>query len=82
MSFRSRLFIALLSLSVSACVGHFRYESRGTVVLASSEQPSEALLYWYGDEGRLWYGKRYKQMCSGETAATITENPSDIGPAT
>ena len=81
MSFRSRLFIALLSLSISACVGHFRYESRGTVVLASSEQPSEALLYWYGDDGRLWYGKRYKQSDSDIVMRVCGTTPKSFVPS-
>ena len=81
MNFRSGLFVALLSLSISACVGHFRYESRGTVVLTSSEQPSEALLYWYGDEGRLWYGKRYKQSDSGIEMRVCGATPKSFVPS-
>ena len=30
----------------------------------SSGGSTNALLYWYGDDGRLWYGKRYKQIDS------------------
>ncbi len=64
MRVRTTLLVGLLSLLLSGCLGHYRYESQGSVTTSSGES-TNALLYWYGDDGRLWYGKRYKQIDSG-----------------
>lgn len=57
------LLIGVLSLLLSSCIGHHRYESRGTVTMSFGE--ADALMYWYGDDGLLWYGKPYKDVDSG-----------------
>lgn len=54
------LFPVLLLIG---CVNHYRFESRGTVELASG-QTADAVMYWFGDEGRLWYGKSFRQIDS------------------
>ncbi len=61
---RHRITLALLLLGTNAgCVGHYLYQSEGTVESAGGDAQA-ALLYWYGDDGRLWYGKRYTQIDS------------------
>jgi hypothetical protein len=57
-------FLTILIATTAGCIGHYRYESQGTVVTAEG-QSTHALLYWYGDDGRLWYGKPYRQIDSG-----------------
>jgi hypothetical protein len=54
-------FIALtwLVASLTGCISTYRYESRGSVEAASGGSRG-ALLYYYEDDGRLWYGKRYR----------------------
>lgn len=61
---RTTLLVSILSLLISGCMGHYRYESRGSVTTSSGES-SNAILYWFADDGRLWYGKSYKQVDSG-----------------
>jgi len=65
MILRTLLTASLLSL-LSACVSHYRYESAGTVVDTEGQQQA-AMLYWFVDDGRLWYGKPYKMPDSGVT---------------
>ena len=60
---RTSLLVGMLFLLLSSCIGHHRYESGGNVTLSSGES-AHALLYWYGDDGRLGYGKRYKEIDS------------------
>lgn len=81
MRLRAAASITVLAVLASACVGHYRYESRGSVVTAPSGAPSEALLYWYGDEGRLWYGKAYKQTDSGVVLRVCGTTPKSFVPA-
>ena len=64
MHVKTVLSICLLSLLIGGCVGHYRYESNGSVS-NSIGGTSNAILYWYGDDGRLWYGKRYQAVDSG-----------------
>ena len=64
MQVRTTLLVCVLSLLISGCIGHYRFESRGSVTSSSGES-TNALLYWYGDDGRLWYGKRYQALDSG-----------------
>ena len=52
--------LLFLVFTLSACVSHYRYESAGEVT-NSANQKVKALLYWYGDDGRLWYGRSYYQ---------------------
>lgn len=80
---RTTLLVAILSLLLSGCIGHHRYESHGTVTMASGGS-TNALLYWYGDDGRLWYGKRYKEIDSdlemnicGATSKQFTPDEED-----
>jgi len=63
MQVRTVLNICVLSLLIGGCIGHYRYESQGSVTKASGGT-SNALLYWYADDGRLWYGKRYQAVDS------------------
>jgi hypothetical protein len=64
MHVRTILYVCVLSFLISGCIGHYRYESKGNVTTASGGT-SNALLYWYGDDGRLWYGRRYQAVDSG-----------------
>ena len=62
----NRIFVTAIVFSLallSGCVGHYRYESHGSVLVADDRQ-IEAVIYWFGDDGRLWYGKRYRQVDS------------------
>ena len=62
MRIKTILLIGLLSLLLSSCIGHHRYESRGSVTMSFGK--ADALMYWDGDDGLLWYGKRYKDIDS------------------
>lgn len=64
MHVRTVLSVCVLSLLLGGCIGHFRYESQGSVT-TSTGGTNNALLYWYGDDGRLWYGKPYQAVDSG-----------------
>ncbi len=64
MHVRTILYVCVLSLLLGGCIGHYRYESRGTVKTSSGES-SNGLLYWYADDGRLWYGRPYQAVDSG-----------------
>ena len=64
----------------SGCVGHYRFESRGEVKTSSNE-PNQAVLYWFGDDGRLWYGKRYQAPDSDLTMMVCRATPKDFAPA-
>jgi hypothetical protein len=55
-----KLLLSVALVALTGCIGHYRYESQGEVMLADS-QGHPALLYWYADDGRLWYGKAYRQ---------------------
>jgi len=52
--------VVVLVALASGCVGHYRYESRGIVFVAENQQ-ANAVMYWFGDDGRMWYGSRYRQ---------------------
>ena len=80
MSTRFIAIIVFLSTLSSGCIGHYRYESQGNVLIASGQQ-TEALLYWYGDEGRLWYGPRYKQTDTDIDMIVCDMTPKSFEPA-
>ncbi len=56
MKFKSLVNLLFLSVLTAGCVSHYRYESAGQVTL-SSGAPSKALIYWFADEGGIWYDK-------------------------
>ena len=55
--------ILIATVLIVSCISQYRYESHGSVEL-STGQTAEAVLYWFGDEGRLWYGKKYQKTDS------------------
>ena len=70
-----KALVALLLLpGLTGCVSSYLFESRGTVTAADGE-PTPALLYWRGDDGRLWYGKRYRQIDTGVTMLVCGKPP-------
>jgi hypothetical protein len=56
MKFKSLVNFLLLSVLTAGCVSHYRYESAG-LVMSTSGEPSKALIYWFADEGGIWYDK-------------------------
>lgn len=56
----------LLSVQLAGCTTFYQYRSEGEVA-AQNGSKQKAVLYWYGEEGRLWYGKKYAQVDSGLT---------------
>ena len=61
MNHKNYLTILLLTFLVSGCTTLYRYSSNGEVLSVSGDK-HQAVLYWYGEEGRLWYGKKYAQL--------------------
>lgn len=59
-------FIFILFLLLGGCTSYYQYRSNGGVSVANGATQN-AVLYWYGEEGRLWYGKQYTQLDSGLT---------------
>ena len=80
MNFRFRVVTLCLAIGLSACVGHYRYESRGTVVEPGGSERS-AVLYWYSDEGRLWYGPSYAEHDSDIEVLVCEMTPKSFVPS-
>jgi hypothetical protein len=72
-----KLLLLFALVALSGCIGHYRYESQGEVSIADSQQRA-ALLYWYVDDGRLWYGKAYKQPDSSLGLIVCGTPPSNF----
>ncbi len=70
-------FLAMFIATCAGCVGHYLYESPGNVLTTAGQQ-TNALLYWYGDYGRLWYGKRYRQIDSGVSMIVCGTTPKSF----
>lgn len=79
MNIRTLISLGLLVVFLTGCIGHYRYESVGTL-LDSSGQAQDALLYWYADDGRLWYGKRYVSTDSDVTMLICGSSPTSFEP--
>ena len=79
MPFKTVLLLCVMSLLMGGCIGHYRYESKGSVT-KSSTGTSQALLYWYGDDGRLWYGRRYQAVDSGVEMKVCKGTPKPFVP--
>ena len=77
MHVKTVLYICIFSLFIGGCVGHYRYESKGSVT-RSAGGTSNALLYWYGDDGRLWYGERYQAVDSGLEMTVCNATPKQF----
>jgi hypothetical protein len=76
---RHRICLGFLIGLLTGCIGHYRYESVGTL-LDSSGQSQDALLYWAADDGRLWYGKRYFSSDSDVSVIICGSVPTSFGP--
>ena len=63
---------------LSSCIGHYRYESAGTVNVSGESR--NALLYWYADDGRRWYGKRYRQVDTDLELIVCETTPKSFEP--
>lgn len=61
MNKRLFLYFFILSLQLAGCTSFYQYRSSGDVISVNGIQ-HKAVLYWYGEEGRLWYGKEYAQI--------------------
>ncbi len=79
MHFKTVLLLCVISLLMGGCIGHYRYESKGSMTKSSSGT-SQALLYWYGDDGRLWYGRRYQAVDSGLEMKVCQGTPKQFVP--
>lgn len=79
MKIRQLAFIAGVSVLASGCVTHYRYESTG-LVTSAAETPSRALIYWYADEGGLWYKKDQAVLDSGVSMRVCDGRPKDFVP--
>ena len=73
------LLVCVMLLLMGGCIGHYRYESKGNVATSSSGN-TQALLYWYGDDGRLWYGRRYQAVDSGVEMKVCKGTPKQFAP--
>ena len=80
MSARLVVVLSVVILLCSGCVGHYLYESHGTISMTPDGQ-SDAALYWYADEGRLWYGRRYKESDSDIDLIVCNVPPKTFVPA-
>jgi hypothetical protein len=81
-----RLVLLVLAIvSLSGCVSHYRYESRGIVKSVAGESRG-ALLYYREDDGRLWYGKKYRardsdvdlMVCKATEKSFVPTSESDL----
>ena len=64
MNIKLLTFVVGVSVFATGCVTHYRYESTG-MVTSSSATESGALIYWFADEGGLWYDKDQAVLDSG-----------------
>jgi hypothetical protein len=64
MNYKLIYFVLLLFVQLSGCTTYYQYRSNGELP-AQNGLEHKAVLYWYGEEGRLWYGKEYGQTDSG-----------------
>jgi hypothetical protein len=58
------LLLFVVSAQLAGCTTLYQYRSDGELS-AQNGTKQKAVLYWYGEEGRLWYGKKYAQLDSG-----------------
>ena len=79
MNIKHLVCLSLLTGFLTGCIGHYRYESVGTL-LDSSGQSQDALLYWSADDGRLWYGKRYFSADSDVSMIICGTEPTSFEP--
>lgn len=72
-------FVVGVSVFTAGCVTHYRYESTG-MVTSSSAAESRALIYWYADEGGLWYDKDQAVLDSDVTMRVCGGLPKTFVP--
>jgi len=85
MTRRAAPLLILISALLSGCISAYRYESRGVVESARGERRG-ALLYYYEDDGRLWYGKPYRardsdadlRVCGATDATFVPTSESEL----
>lgn len=79
------ILLALTIASLSGCISHYRYESRGIVKNAAGGERG-ALLYYAEDAGRLWYGRKYRardsdvdlKICQATDKSFVPASESDL----
>jgi hypothetical protein len=72
-------FVVGVSVFAAGCVTHYRYESTG-MVTSSAEENSKALIYWFADEGGLWYDKDRAVLDSGVALRVCGGLPKNFVP--
>ena len=85
MTRRAAPLLILIGALLSGCISAYRYESRGAVESARGERRG-ALLYYYEDDGRLWYGKPYRardsdadlRVCGATDATFVPTSESEL----
>jgi hypothetical protein len=79
MNIKLLTFIVGVSIFATGCVTHYRYESTG-MVTSSSAAESRALIYWFADEGGLWYDKDQAVLDSDVTLRVCGGLPKTFVP--
>jgi len=79
MNIKLLTFIVGVSVFAAGCVTHYRYESTG-MVTSSSATESRALIYWFADEGGLWYDKDQAVLDSDVTMRVCGGLPKTFVP--
>ena len=79
MNIKLLTFIVAVSVFATGCVTHYRYESTG-MVTSSSATESRALIYWFADEGGLWYDKDQAVLDSDVTMRVCGGLPKTFVP--
>jgi hypothetical protein len=78
------LLVAVITACLTGCISHYRYESRGIVKNHAGEEQG-ALLYYEEDDGRLWYGRKYRmpdsdadlKVCKATDKSFVPTSESD-----
>jgi len=68
------ILLAAIALLLAGCVTSYQYTSRGEVMTTGGDT-RQAVLYWFKDEGRLWYGKPYEQPDTSLTLRICRQLP-------
>jgi len=79
MKIQKLLLIIVPAIALSGCATNYRYEARGELPGTDGE-PRNAVLYWFKDEGRLWYGSRYEQVDSDAILRVCNDLPRPFSP--
>ena len=67
------------ALSFAGCLHVNGYTAAGTVNVNTNEVPNRAaVVYWYGEEGRLWYGAKHKVYENTASASICNSLPIEL----